>query len=593
MLADLLEIRRKSLEHGNHVSNLVSTMSQLLVMVRLSSDIPDFGEQMRGFVTGGGYIKDLLTESTKALSVVNEQNSDLIDPHDKCWSASSTDDFIEILREFADPQTNSRKTAEFIIGIMKSGQSGFYTTPIEISLLMAELLEEASELVLPTDASALAGISIAKPDQDLIIRVSDQAVATILRRLYFAMGNEVDLVCESLDSEFQFDSGLQVFLIPKFGGKVGTDFDRKLPDELQGPGRLTSDEAALASVISEGAGMVVALVPSGVLFRGGRSRQFRKWLIESAGLTTVISLPPGLLENTGIATAILLIDPQNAGVASPDHVLLLSADSNEYRSEIRPGRLWLHDWQKLRDVSKSALLTQPDYFVTKETIAENDFVLQPARYSAHEKSGLGDLLRDVDIVTLGSVVDIYSPLSVKPSDSPKGTKYSEVRISDFEIDGILWDGSKDVMVGPGQISRIEKQILRPGDIVLGTKGSIGKCAIVMEGPDVNLIAGQTMVILRLKKGGSLFDPIVLLRYLSLPQVRRFLESLSGGAAISFLRKKDLLELPVPIPTPEHQDQIVGVHFKILEALKKSQQQMEKAVTLSDSAFSNLSIPSND
>ena len=48
-----------------------------------------------------------------------------------------------------------------------------------------------------------------------------------------------------------------------------------------------------------------------------------------------------------------------------------------------------------------------------------------------------------------------------------------------------------------------------------------------------------------------------------------------------------------IKSVEKQRQIVEVHRRILAALDESQQQMEKAIGLSDSAFSDFSTPSND
>jgi hypothetical protein len=589
-LLDLTDTRKINLGHawesGNRTA-VVSAMSQLAVMVKLGDDFPTFGDRLRSFIEQGGYIKDLLVDSIDALHETDSQSSDLIDPQDKCWSALPTDAFVEILREFANPQANSREVAQFIIATMRHAKIGVATTPHEISFLMAALLEEASELVLPTDASALAGINIAKPNQKLIVQMKNQPVATVLHRLYFSMGNKIDLIFVPPNIDFGFASALPVFLIPEFGGKVGREFDRQLPDQLQGPGRLTSDEAALAAVISEGAGMVVALVPGSFLFRGGRSRQFRKWLVQEVGLTTVITLPQGLLEGTTLSSAILLIDPENVGVASPDHVLMLSADSKEYLSEIYRGRYRLRGWQKLRDEVKGALVTSPEHFVDKSMLADNDYVLQRSRYSAREDSGLEEVLRGKPVVTLGAVVDVHSPLSVKASDSQKGTKYSEVRISDFEIDGTVSNGSKEILVGSSQIGRLDRQVLKSGDVLLGTKGSIGKCAVVAQDAQSNLMASQTMVILRPKKEGSTIHPIVLLRYLSLPEVRKYLESLSGGTTISFLRKKDLVDIPIPILTHEQQQHIVAVHQHILNALDESQRQMEKAARLSDDAFSDF------
>ena len=292
-----------------------------------------------------------------------------------------------------------------------------------------------------------------------------------------------------------------------------------------------------------------------------------------------------------INTAVLLIDPRIVETNTPHPILLLSADSNKYVTEVRKGRYSLTGWQKLYEDTISAHLMSSDSLVRKTLLAKNDYVLQPSRYSAREDSGLKNLLGNRPTVPLANVVDIRSPLPVKPSKSENAVEYAEVRISDFETDGTIQNGSKIVTISNEEVNRIDRQILNRGDILIGTKGTIGKAAVLSSTAPHNLIAGQTTAILKVRTSGKDLRPainsVVLLRWLSMPEVRSYLESLSGGTTISFLRKKDLADLPVPILNEQEQQKVLDIHEKILVALSESEKQRTRAQVLANGSFSGL------
>lgn len=572
--------------------DLVSAMSQLAVMVKVGQDNADFGDRLYQFISGGGYIKDLIIESIAAIdSGAQAEPRVLIDISDKCWSALPTDAVVEILNEITRPDHSVQDIVIFVMSLMNQNRSGFFAAPLELVSFMAGLIPDTETLYLPSDLSAIAGLSIIKPDQKLVLRVSSSELAKILRRLYFAMGKKFTLEVRPPLAKHETLPNWPVLLFPTFDRKPDKSIDRQLPEELQGPGRLTSEEAAVAAVASSGNNMVVALVSSGVLFRGGRSRQFRKWLIEQQGLKAVITLPAGMLDKTGIASAVLVIDPSNLRTWVPGKVLLFSAEDGQLVTEVRRGHFVLSGWEDLCGTVIGAILLANEDFVSRKTLAKNDYVLQPKRYRAGRDSGLLDLLGDTPVVSLDAIADIRTPLAVKTSRNAKGREFHEVRISDFEVDGTIRRGSRSILVAAAEVNRIENQVLRPGDILIGTRGTIGKCAVVDEDAPINLVAGQTITIIRTKSdqpGGAIsIHPVVLFRYLSLPQVRAFLGSLTGGATISFLKKKDLANLSVPVPTADQQNQILEIHGRILAAMEESRRQMCIAEELSNDVFSDF------
>ena len=157
-------------------------------------------------------------------------------------------------------------------------------------------------------------------------------------------------------------------------------------------------------------------------------------------------------------------------------------------------------------------------------------------------------------------------------------------MSDFGEDGLIHGGSKHRQLDERGAVRAEREKLQPGDILIGTRGTIGKVAMVADDVPDNLIAGQTTVAIRLPKDGPISDPVYLLRYLSLPEVGEYLESLAGGATIRFIRNKDLGNLPVLLPSLEDQARVCAVHADIQAAMADAKQLLEKSRNLSATAF---------
>lgn len=130
-------------------------------------------------------------------------------------------------------------------------------------------------------------------------------------------------------------------------------------------------------------GKVVVVVPHGVLFRGAAEGRIRKSLLEENLIDTVIGLPAGLFQTTGIPVAVVVLDrsrePGGANEQRKD-VFFVEA-SKEFRSAKAQNLLEEEHIQKIlsavearEDQEKFCRVVQPD------EIEENDFNLNITRY---------------------------------------------------------------------------------------------------------------------------------------------------------------------------------------------------------------------
>jgi type I restriction enzyme M protein len=102
--------------------------------------------------------------------------------------------------------------------------------------------------------------------------------------------------------------------------------------------------------------------------------------------------------------------------------------------------------------------------------------------------------------------------------------------------------------------RNEHQFLRPHDIVLIIKGSVGKVGIVPEDVPApgaeGWIVGQSGVILRVNDP-NIIDPRTLAVYLRSKLGKELLDGVAvRGATIPLIQLRELQRLPIIIPTTE-------------------------------------------
>ena len=55
-------------------------------------------------------------------------------------------------------------------------------------------------------------------------------------------------------------------------------------------------------------------MPHGVLFRGGKEKLIREFLIQDDLIEAIISLPPGLFYGTGIPACVLVVNKREMGL---------------------------------------------------------------------------------------------------------------------------------------------------------------------------------------------------------------------------------------------------------------------------------------
>ena len=124
-------------------------------------------------------------------------------------------------------------------------------------------------------------------------------------------------------------------------------------------------------------------------------------------------------------------------------------------------------------------------------------------------------------------------------------------VNPMHIVGVKIVPSAAVTVAPETVERLSEFRLQRGDVILGRRGEMGRCAVVGEAEHGWLCGTGSLII----RPGIILDPHYLQRFLSSPAVISCLEEASVGSTMVNLNQKILLELEVPIPPLAEQKRI--------------------------------------
>ena len=143
--------------------------------------------------------------------------------------------------------------------------------------------------------------------------------------------------------------------------------------------------------------------------------------------------------------------------------------------------------------------------------------------------------------------------------------------------GVEADYSKTVSKQTAE--RLENYIMHEGDIVIGRRGEMGRCALITRVEDGWLCGTGSFFI----KPSDRCDPRFLVRFLRSAPCKAKLEKLAGGAVMPNLSNTALAGLPISLPPLEQQQSVVAE----LDALSAETQSLARIYEQKQVALAEL------
>lgn len=432
---------------------------------------------------------------------------------------------------------------------------GEFIQPLEITRLICGLFElpEGAKVFNPFAGLASFGVNLDK-GQDYFGQELNQKTWALgaLRIMAYERPGSSRYVCD--DSILNWPDVSEKFDLivsnPPYGLRLGNQYR-----EIE-PGIRTAEqflvERGLHSLNK--AGKLIALLPQGFLFRGMQEQHLRQFLVEEDLLDTIISLPGGLLSNMGIPIIILVI---NKNKERPGKVRFIKAD--KFVEARGPREKFLNDYALNSLIHGSRLDEDAIRIVDNIQIKAWDYNLNVPRYFQNEIA----LTNNERLVKLK---DILEYVRGQRGNLPEKGKLARIRdLREDKVDFRL------------NVSEIEEIELRRPDIhqinetclLLAIRWrTLKPTYFVFEGTPIY----RNQDILSFKVNESVADYGYLINELHADYVQEQLESYRMGATIPFIRRDDLLEVAIKLPSLQEQKAKVKGIFELSDKIKMLQEE---------------------
>ena len=236
------------------------------------------------------------------------------------------------------------------------------------------------------------GRTIIEADNDchLIMQDADTTMLAVAAVNAVVHGKRPELISardtflNPVEADTRFD---RIVSEPPMAMKFRMDFAYRVSETYGFPPELVNGDTAgivVALEKSKADGISVVLVPMSILFKSGRTEDFRRYLVQFGHLDCVISLPSGVLPHTGTASALLVINKTK----KEEGVFFIDSTEMWTRSRaVDVAYLTENALSDLINLYTDRRETEASTYVEKDVILKGEIKLTPGAY----------LVKDIEI----------------------------------------------------------------------------------------------------------------------------------------------------------------------------------------------------
>ena len=257
-----------------------------------------------------------------------------------------------------------------------------------------------------------------------------------------------------------------------------------------------------------------------------------------------------------------------------------------YRKDGR-NKATLTGWKSIVEAVINRVTGPFSQVVSVNDVIVNDAQLQVSRYcKSSDDEALDQLLGQYPTKQLNELVTFIRSIP-QPNQGGDVNAYEFVP-SDFPEYGYATNPSREIKLTEASVSRGSRSFLRPLDIAIAIKGSVGKVAIMPPNlPDEakdKWVVGQSCIVLRIdEKTATKLDQRLLFSFLKSDAGQIQLKNIALGAAAPVIQLRELEKIKIPLPDDLFAEGIIDSFEKIDEIEKAiadyriQQQQLSKSI----------------
>ncbi len=295
-------------------------------------------------------------------------------------------------------------------------------------------------------------------------------------------------------------------------------------------------------------GKAIALAPLGILWSTNNADETtRKEIIDKGLLESIMIMPAGTYQGTMVSYCLMVFSYHNSEVKfidASDAVIDTKSAYKTINNEL------IHDLLHASQSEKIKL-------IPNEEIKDLDYSLEYKRYFNNLKE-----IKLINPKKLNEISEVFSGYQYTSKNltelEPGEGNISILKVTNVE-DGMI-DYESMVSANIDE-SKVEKYLLKENDILLASKGTVFKLAVVTNIGDKKVIPHNNFSVIRITD--QTVNPVYVCNYLNSSTGRSFLESIQTGSIIKMINKNALLELSVPILDQDTQE-VIANRYTILK-----------------------------
>lgn len=310
-------------------------------------------------------------------------------------------------------------------------------------------------------------------------------------------------------------------------------------------------------------GKAIVVGTKGTLVRSTEVH-IRKSIIDKDLIEAIITMPENLYSQTNISTELIVFNKRKPRERCGK---ILFIDASKYSCKINRYQHAITEEGLLKIVASYWEGNEEERFcrlIDVEKIKSYNYSLNPKEYLEF------DILKNSfqHTVKLGEIAEIRRGVQLSKEEYEElkeaATHYF-LNIKDIESGRISYDEESKITYK--KQDWLVKFAIQPLDILITSKGSVIKFAIVEKPFNESFISGNLSII---RVNPKRYDAYVLYEFLQSDTGRRMIDGIQTGTTIKLINPSKLMQLEIPLFTMEFMNE-VG------EQLKKSKQEYEEII----------------
>lgn len=305
-------------------------------------------------------------------------------------------------------------------------------------------------------------------------------------------------------------------------------------------------------------GIIVALVTNGVLYNE-IDADLRGFLVDKRYISSIISLPSGILPATIAAVSLIVLQKSNKS----NTIRMIDA-TNICEKQRRYSYFTDENIETIIKLYKSSEESNISFNVSYNDIVKNEYYLGVGRYIKVEYPIINPCaLEEITQCIFRGYQIKASELDSISTMNADDTNYRVINVSDIQTDGFVEKNLQAVVID--DVRKFSKYYVEDGDIIITAKNTTIKTAIYREKNYKAILTGN-LIAIRVNK--EKIDPFYLKAFFDSEIGEVLLNSIRTGTTVFSISPNALKKLEVALPPMEQQKKIANEYQKTVYEIEK-------------------------